>query len=338
MKFFGEERLVRMFTLGGLCSFYQFVYKDIRIFLLGEIHDTMSRELAEKYIKLLNEHISNFQNVTIFLESTKGEEKNNSEHLSFIDSILFLSSPHLTVIPADKRHYNEAFTDLFLFLRNLSELPHSKSSYFDNPKFKDFLKEIAEDYNRTFTFSDLFNLLNLEISRLTQLEKEIEPRNVPIGNYIQSCINNLVKAVILAEALEKECCFATTNEEGKKSDSVLNSCIERMEQTRSFEIIVKWLEIYYLYEIYHFDATLTVDLWQMLHHEKSDNATVIVVSGNTHTEHLANLLKLISTPINSMRPEQKENRISPDALKDLLSNAWPTDKMKAIFKHTDYSI
>lgn len=333
IKFFGEkESIVKTFTLGGLCCFYQFVYQDISIFLLGEIHDEMSRELAGEYINLLNEYINNSQNVKIFLESTESEEKNNSEHLSFIDSILFLNSPNLTVIPADKRQYNEAFTDLFLFLRNLSELPPSKSSYFANPKFPGFLQEIADDYNRTFTFSDLFNLFNLEISTLEQLVKEMEPSNLHLGDYIQSCINNLVKALDLAKNLEKECCFAITDGEKKESDSIINSCIDRMERTRSFEIIVTLLEIYYLYEIYHFDATLIVDLWQMLHHEKDNNTTFMVVSGDTHTEHLANLLKLISTPINSMRSEQQENRISPDTLNELLSSVWPAERKETIFK------
>lgn len=55
-----------------------------------------------------------------------------------------------------------------------------------------------------------------------------------------------------------------------ESDSILNICIERMEQLKSFEIIA-WLEIYYLYEIHHFDATLIINFWQMLHQEKKYN-------------------------------------------------------------------
>ncbi|RMX14999.1 hypothetical protein EAS68_13160 [Legionella jordanis] len=328
IKFFAEEAIVKSFTLGGLCSFYQFMYQDIRILLFGEIHDTMSKELAEEYIQLLNEFINNSPNVKFFLESIEGEEKNNSDHLSFIDSILFLNSPNLTVIPADKRQYNEAFTDVFLFLRTLSELPPSNSSYFDNPKFTDFLLDIAEDYNRTFTFPDLFNLLNSEIGRLSQLGKEINPSHLHLSSYIQSCINNLVKALALAKDLEKECCMPITDGEHKPSGSILDICIEKMEKTRSFEIIVKWLEIYYLYEIYHFDATLVMDVWQILQHEKPGNTTLIVVSGDTHTEHLAHLLTLISTPINSMRPGQQGHRISPDTLKDFLTGAWPMENIK----------
>lgn len=34
-----------------------------------------------------------------------------------MDSILLLILSHLTVIPAEKRHYNEEFTDLFLFFK-----------------------------------------------------------------------------------------------------------------------------------------------------------------------------------------------------------------------------
>ncbi len=318
-KFFGEQPIIRkMFTLGGLCSFYQFTYHDVRIVLLGEIHDSMDRELAEEYIKVLNEFINNCENVKIFLESIEDDEKNNSEQLSFIDSILLLSSPNLAVRHADKRHYNEALTDLFLYFKTLSELPPSKTPYFDNPKFTGFLQELAEDYNKKFSFSDLLNLLNLEIESLIQLEKKMTPINLHLSEYIQSCIKNLAKALSMAKSLEKENCFYGKDGEKKESDSILNICIERMEQAKSFEIIIAWLEIYYLYEIYHFDATLIMDLWQTLHQEKDNNATFIIVSGDTHTEHLANLLKLIAIPGSQMTSEQQESRISPVTLDELL--------------------
>ena len=177
---------------------------------------------------------------------------------------------------------------------------------------------MAEDYNKKFSFSDLFKLLNLEIESLIQLGKKITPINLHLSEYIQLCISNLAKALAMAKSLEKENCFSGGNEEKKESDSILNICIERMEQTKSFEIIITWLEIYYLYEIYHFDATLIMDLWQTLHHKKDDNTTFIIVSGNRHTEHLAHLLKLIATPVSQMTSEQQESRISPVILDELL--------------------
>ncbi|MCL9683834.1 hypothetical protein [Legionella maioricensis] len=317
-KFFGEKLSARkMFTLGGLFSFYQFTYQNVRIVLLGEIHDTMSRKLAMEYIKVLNEFIIDCDSVTILLESIEGDEKNNSEQLSFMDSILLLSSANLSVQHADKRHYNEGFTDLFLYFKTLSELPPSKTSHFDNPKFTGILHELAEDYNKKFSFSDLFNLFNLEIESLTQLEKKVTPINLRLSDYIHSCIKNIVKALDMAKSLEKENSFTSSDGERKESDSILDICIERMEQTKSFEIIIAWLEIYYLYEIYHFDATLMMDLWQTLH-QKDNSTTVIIVSGNTHTEHLANLLKLIAIPVDQMTSEQQESRISPVTLEELL--------------------
>lgn len=326
-KFFGEKLSAsKVFTLGGLCSVYQFMYHDVKIILLGEIHDPMSRRLARQYIKVLNEFINNNGNVTFFVESVEGDEKNNSEQLSFMDSILLLNSLHVTLRHVDKRHYNEAFTDLFLYFKTLSALPPSEISYFDKPKFTDFLHELAEDYNKTFSFSDLFNLLNLEIESLTQLEKKIIPTNPHLSEYIQSCISNLAKALAMARSLEEEHRLTASDGEKKELDSILNSCIARMEQTKSFEIIIAWLEIYYLYEIYHFDATLIMDLWQALHHEQENNTTFAIVSGNTHTEHLANLLQLIAMQASSMTPEQPESRISPDALEELLISSWPTAK------------
>ncbi|BCA94736.1 hypothetical protein TUM19329_10970 [Legionella antarctica] len=317
-KFFGEEQNIgKMFTLGGLCSCYQFTYHDARIVLLGEIHETMTRKLANEYIEVLNQFISKYGNVAIFLESIESDEKNVSDQLSFMDSILSLVSPDMKVTHADKRHYNEEFTDLFFYFKTLSDLPSSKASYFDDPKFIDILHELAEGYNKNLSFSDLFSLLNLEIARLIQLEMQITPLNLQLSEYVKTCIKNLDIALDKVRNLQKEHCLVGGH--GAESDSIIDICIERMKQTKSFQIIIAWLEIYYLYEIYHFDATLIMDLWSTLHHQSDNNKTFIIVSGNTHTEHLANLLNSIAVPFSVTTPEKQESRIAPVTLEEVLT-------------------
>lgn len=333
-----ENRNESYFQLGGPRSFHKFTYKNTTIILIGEVHQKMKNELAKRYIEIFNQFIEN-NHVKLFIES-KGENKNtSSDDLSFIDCMSNLSSSsNLERIHADKRHYDEGFGNFFFFLNKLADVegkiiaiykeknmtPPSPIPFFNESQ--DFIKSISmisDLYDKSFTLENFLKLLDSQIKILDQLCDKYSKTNIHLRNYLAKCILIVNDALGLALKLEEKYRLMGHNKNDNEigTTPLIQICIAMMQYEKTFYPAQEWLHIYNLYETYFFDATLICDLWDQIDTNKDQEVTLIVATGDSHTNNLSSILKSICVPVASISADKKGKIISPEIINDNFEHA-----------------
>lgn len=308
---------------------------------MGEVHKDIPKDLVDKYTDVFNRFVAKNNHTKIFLEKSN-EGKNKSQHssnLSFIDYMGNIApSPHLEIVNTDDRICDDSLENFISLLKKIIKIERSmfkvykkrKSHFTSITSFfnedSDFMKRIesvSNSYDKIYTFSDLIQMLSSSVAILDALYDKYSKDNVNLGYYIENCGQKIKIALDVTLKLLELYYLMELNKQKESKEIEMTPlgqvCIEMIMYEKSFYASDEFFYINNFYITYFLNATLICKIWEEIHSDDTEK-TLIVVTGDSHTESLASLLKLICTTVVSINADPKGNIISPKIIDEFLKD------------------
>ena len=331
--FFKKNDSQDYYKLGGPRSFYKYKYHHMNIILMGEVHKKMPAALAGQYQSLVSRFADQGNGVKLLIEYADVTREKNSGDTGFIGSMLNLeNTSKLSIVKSDKRSSPAGLDEFDLFLKCLGEIQKEAYDYckklnvkyqppypyFKDVEFQNILHKLANDINATFTLDQLYQFLDSQVIAMDLLAQRYSSEHAMLDGFLGACVLGVNDGLGKLIELDKKYKAMRDNNDSYFDKSLADICIEMIAHEGDCSAAQSFFDILLSYYGSYLDGTLACDIWDEMNDNKENETTLLIVTGDAHTERLALLMSEICEVVVEIPADKSGKIISVRKMDELL--------------------